>query len=321
MEPLISVITVNYNQSALTNVMIESLKKCTYKNLEIIVVDNASPDDQPEEIKAQHPEIKLVKSAKNLGFAGGNNLGMEVANGEYVLFLNNDTEVEPSFLEPMIDVFKNDESIGMASPKIIYYGTDDIIQYAGAVGINMITGRGRKIGHGEKDLGQHDRSKLTDLAHGAALMIPMKVIVEVGLMPDIFFLYYEEHDWCEMVKRAGYKVMYVANSLIYHKESMSVGKNSPLKSYYMARNRLMFMRRNVRGLKYIFSVLFFLLISLPKNVLTHLMKFEFALLKTFVMGVYWNFKNKEIMQCPRIEMTPDGTYKVVETYQHQLLNF
>ena len=185
----------------------------------------------------------------------------------------------------------------------------------------MITGRGSKIGHGEKDIGQYDQSRLTDLAHGAALMIPMKVVSEVGLMPDIFFLYYEEHDWCEMVKRAGYKVMYVAESTIYHKESMSVGKNSPLKSYYMARNRLMFMRRNSKGLNYVLSLLYFIVISFPKKVFTHLLKFEFGLLSTYVKGVTWNLRHRNVHQNPRILNSPDGSHQVIDTYEHQLISF
>ncbi|MDN5211682.1 glycosyltransferase family 2 protein [Fulvivirgaceae bacterium BMA12] len=321
MEPLISIISVNYNQSGLTCLMIESLKNCSYKNIEIIVVDNASPDDNPLLIKEQYPDINLIVSHKNLGFAGGNNLGVEVARGKHVLFLNNDTEVHPGFLEPMVKILEDDPEIGMVSPKIIYHNTDDIIQYAGAVGINMITGRGSKIGHGEKDMGQYDQSRLTDLAHGAALMIPMKVIKEVGLMPDIFFLYYEEHDWCEMVKRAGYKVMYMALATVYHKESMSVGKNSPLKSYFMARNRLMFMRRNARGIRYLLSLAFFIMISFPKKIFTHGIKLEFQLLTTYVKGVLWNFSHGNVHQSPRLLESADGDYRIIDTYEHELVSF
>ena len=321
MEPLISIISVNYNQSELTCLMIDSLKKCSYKNLEIIVVDNASPSDNPHLIKERYPDVRLIVSPSNLGFAGGNNLGVEAARGKYILFLNNDTEVDPGFLEPMVSVLENDPTIGMASPKIIYYNTGNIIQYAGAVAINTITGRGRKIGHGEKDIGQHDQSRVTDLAHGAALMVPMEVIRKVGLMPDIFFLYYEEHDWCEMVKRAGYKVMYVAEATVYHKESMSVGKNSPLKSYYMARNRLMFTRRNSDGLHCLMSLLYFFTIAFPRKVLTHLLKFEFKLLLPYLKGVFWNLTHRNVYKNPRILPGVEGTGRIVDTYQHEVVSF
>lgn len=321
MEYLVSIISVNYNQSALTCLMIDSIKKCTYKNIEIIIVDNASPDDNPYLITEEHPDINLVVSDTNLGFAGGNNLGVKIARGKYILFLNNDTEVHPGFLEPMVNAFEKDPGLGMVSPKIIYHDTDNIIQYAGAIAINMITGRGSKIGHGEKDIGQHDQSRLTALAHGAALMIPMKVITKVGLMPDIFFLYYEEHDWCEMVKRAGYKVMYIAEATVYHKESMSVGKNSPLKSYFMARNRLMFMRRNSKGLNLVISLLYFFVISFPKQMITHLLKLEFHLLSTYLKGITWNLKHYRVHKNPRIISRSDGTMDVIDTYCHQPISF
>jgi GT2 family glycosyltransferase len=100
--PLVSLISINYNQAQVTCDMVASLRRVTYPHLEIIVVDNASPSDNPDIIKERFPEVKLIKSDQNLGFAGGNNLGIAQAKGEYLLFLNNDTEVEPDFLEPLV---------------------------------------------------------------------------------------------------------------------------------------------------------------------------------------------------------------------------
>lgn len=172
----------------------------------------------------------------------------------------------------------------MVSPKIVYFGLNKI-QYAGAIGINPYTGRGSKIGHMEENDGRYFESKFTDLAHGAAMMIPMEVVKKVGMMPDIFFLYYEEHDWCEIIKRAGYKVKYIGNSTIYHKESVSVGKDSPLKIYYMTRNRLLFMRRNYSGITLLISILFFIVFSIPKNTFTYLRK-SWKLLIAFYKGIF-----------------------------------
>ncbi|MDN5200202.1 glycosyltransferase family 2 protein [Fulvivirgaceae bacterium BMA10] len=317
-QPLVSIISVNYNQSGLTCQMIDSIKQCAYRNIEIIIVDNASPSDEPDKIKEANPDIHLIKCEQNLGFAGGNNEGVKEAKGKYIFFLNNDTEVDPGFLEPLVEAFENNANLGMASPKIIYHGTDNIIQYAGEGGINPLTGRGKKSGRGEKDMGQFDTSTETALGHGAAMMVPLKVIEEVGLMPDIFFLYYEEHDWCEMIKRAGYKVMYVANATIYHKESMSVGKNSPLKSYYMARNRLIFMRRNSKGLVRLLSILFFIFLTIPKNTLKHLIKFEFKLLQTFLKGVFWNIGHDNVKQNPRLIKNTLNGFDITGAYQHRL---
>jgi GT2 family glycosyltransferase len=137
--PLVSVISINYNQARVTCDMVASLRRITYPNLEIIVVDNASPSDNPDIIKEEFPEVNLIKSAQNLGFAGGNNLGIAQAKGEYLLFLNNDTEVEPDFLEPLVELFENNPKAGIASPKIKYFDGEHLIQYAGSRGINPWT--------------------------------------------------------------------------------------------------------------------------------------------------------------------------------------
>ncbi|KAA3436769.1 glycosyltransferase family 2 protein [Rufibacter hautae] len=293
-KPLVSVISVNYNQAAVTCEMVSSLRKVTYPNIEVIVVDNASPTDDPGIIQELYPEVKLIRSAVNLGFAGGNNLGIAQAKGEYIFFLNNDTEVAPDFLEPLVTLFQQDCQAGIASPKIIYYGTDRMIQYAGSKGINPWTGRSITIGQFEQDNGQHNASAATVLADGAAMMVPMRIIKEVGMMPELYFLYYEELDWCEMIKRAGYTCHYVASSEIYHKESVSVGKASVLKTYYMNRNRLLFIRRNIKGLALWTSMLIFLLAAIPKKALGFGLRLEGKHLKALARGLWWNLTARHI---------------------------
>lgn len=291
--PLISIITINYNQERITCELLESLQYLNYKNIEVFVIDNAS-NVNPEPLIAQKfPNVRVIVSPVNLGFAGGNNLGIKEAKGKYILLLNNDTEVDPDFLDPMVSLMEKDSSIGMASPKIVFHNTN-IIQYAGSKSINPYTGRGSKIGNKEVDHGQHDTTRETDLAHGAALIISAEVIKKVGLMPEIFFLYYEEHDWCEAVKRAGYKIYFVSDSTVYHKESLSVGKNNPLKTYYLNRNRLLYMRRNVWGIKLVFGILFFILISVPKNTFKFLIKREVQHLKAFYKGIFWNLYHPSV---------------------------
>ena len=137
-------------------------------------------------------------------------------------------------------------------------------------------------------MGQHDTLRQTDLAHGAAMMVPRKVIDKAGEMPEIFFLYYEELDWCESIKNCGYTIHVVPASKVYHKESMSVGKNSTLKTYYMTRNRLLFMRRNTKGAAKISWILFFLIFSIPKNTANYILKREIDQLKAFWKGFIWN---------------------------------
>ena len=295
LRPLVSIISINYNQAKVTCQMLASLEKVTYPNIEIIIVDNASPSDDLSCIEEDYPMVNLIRSSENLGFAGGNNLGILKARGEYLLFLNNDTEVEPDFLEPLVELFENDVTAGIASPKIIYFGTD-LIQYAGSKGINPWTGRSITIGHLEKDEGQHNKSMKTELADGAAIMVPRRILHDVGLMPELFFLYYEELDWVESIKRAGYSCHYVASSTIYHKESISVGKESVLKTYFMNRNRLLFIRRNTNGAAFLSSSLVFLLAAFPKKVLAYSLKGKWKHLMALSSGLWWNLTNFNVQQ-------------------------
>jgi len=291
--PKVSIISINYNGAAVTCELLESLKKVTYPNFEVIVVDNASKEDASS-IHKNHPWIKFISSTENLGFAGGNNLGLNAATGDYFLLLNNDTEVEPGFLQPIIELMENDKSIGVASPKIIFHHSPGVIQFAGFNPINPYTGRGTSIGFGQMDIGQYNQSHETSRAHGAAMMISRKAVEKVGLMADLFFLYYEEMDYCERIKKAGFSIWYEAKSTIYHKESMSTGKGSTLKTYYLTRNRLLYQRRNVQGFQLLFSILFFTLISIPKNSIQYLLKGKLDMLKAFWKGVLWNITAKDI---------------------------
>lgn len=288
--PLISLITITFNSTNDTIEFLESVKKITYPNYEIIIVDNASKENPKEKLLKILPDIIFIRSEINLGFAGGNNLGLTLAKGDYIFFLNNDTLLFRDFLEPIVEFMINHPEAGMASPKVLY--SDSVtIQYAGAISINFL-GRGRRIGLHEKDVGQYDFISETDLGHGAALIIPKVIVEKVGAMPEIFFLYYEEHDWCEQVKKHGYKMYYLGNSQILHKESVSTGGNeSYLKVYYLNRNRLLFMRRNFKGLKRILGLSFYAIFAFPKNLLTYLLKGRFDLARAIVSGLYWNLTN------------------------------
>jgi GT2 family glycosyltransferase len=287
-KPLVSIVTVNFNQVQHTMDLLKSLRKVTYPNFEVIVVDNCSHENPEPEISRSYPEVKIVVSDENLGFAGGNNLGVLKSSGKYVMFLNNDTEVDPSFLEPLVELFEQNPTAGAASSKILYFNSDNIIQYAGSTALNPLTGRNKRIGYQERDNGQHNTLRETDLAHGCAMMVPRKVIDEVGMMPELFFLYYEEIDWCETIKRGGYKIYFVPQSKVYHKESMSVGKKSTLKTYYMTRNRLLFMRRNSSGFRKTTAMLYFMFLALPKNLFVHLLHKETEHIKALWRGCVWN---------------------------------
>lgn len=290
-EPLVSIITVNYDHPEVTCALLTSLRQVTYPNVEIVVVDNASPNDDPAMIPASFPEVTFIKSQVNLGFAGGNNLAVRQVKGKYILFLNNDTEVEPGFLEPLVAKCESNPIVGAVSPKIRYWSKPDTIQYTGQAPINPWTVRSHGNGWGQKDIGQFDRDALTSFVHGATMMIPMEVILKVGLMAEIYFLYYEELDWGARIRAAGLELWYVHDSLIYHKESISTGKMSPFKTYWMNRSRWLYLRRNVHGFTFLIALLFQIGISIPKNLIVYLIKRQTDHLKSYVRAIHWHLKN------------------------------
>jgi len=286
--PLISIITINYNSIKVTCEFLESTKKLFYRNFEIIVVDNASKEDPTEIITSRFPEVKLIVNSKNLGFTGGNNAGMALANGDYFFIVNNDTEVTDNLLDELLKPFEQDKSIGVVSPKIKYFDHPNIIQYAGFTEINPITGRNKTIGDKERDQGQHDTPGYTSYAHGAAMFLKKEVVEQTGMFADIFFLYYEELDWSARIQRAGFRIYYQPSAVIYHKESISVGKNSTLKTYYLTRNRILFMRRNVRGIHTLIWPLFLVAFSIPKNSIQFFLSGKIDHLKAFWSALLWN---------------------------------
>ena len=247
--PEISIITVNYNGLSDTLKMIESVVSNCLQSYEIIVVDNGSVNDETIPINKQFPFVKVIRSSQNLGFAGGNNLGYKYATAKNIFFLNNDTIIRDNSLQYLVEILSSNPRIGGASPKILYNDETGHIQYAGYTELSCVTIRNRTIGSNEKDIGQFDKTTSTAYLHGAAMMVKREVIESVGAMPECYFLYYEEMDWSTMIRNAGFSLIYEPRAKVYHNESSSTGKESPLKIYYMTRNRLLFASRN-RGEQY-----------------------------------------------------------------------
>src|SRR5258706_1619812 len=289
--PLVSIISINYNSLQDTLEFLESVHRLSYPAIEIILVDNASRENPKEIIQMKFPQDNFNRSGRNLGSGGCNNLGIVASKGQYLLFLNNDTLVVAGFIETLVEFMVDHPDAGMASPKVLF-PDGKTIQYAGAIKISALTGRGKRLGLMESDNGEYDRTYKTDLGHGAAMIVPRDVMNRVGLLPEVYFLYYEEHDWCEQIKRHGYSMYYVGTTKILHKESVSTGGDeSYLKVYFINRNRLLFMRRNSSGLPLMLGISFFFLISIPKKMSSYLLKGKFNLVKALWNGIYWNLTN------------------------------
>jgi len=267
--PLISVIIVNYNTSQEIRALLISLAQVNYANLEIIIVDNASPNDSLQHLAKDFSGLQIIYSPENLGFAGGNNLGLQVAKGDFLLLINPDTIIEKGAITVMLNIFRQNPMVGLVSPKIKYHKSPDTIQYAGMSAMSPWTMRTRSYGKGKKDNPEFDVSKPTFFGHGAAMMIKREVLDRVGGMEEAYFLYYEELDWCLQMRQAGFEVYYAAQATVWHKESVAVERDSPLKKYYMSRNRLLFARRHFTRWQLLVSSLYTLLVLLPKNIYTH----------------------------------------------------
>ncbi len=297
-NPKVSFITVNFNQLEVTLEMIQSIYDTTKIPFEIIVVDNASKVDPQEALRKQFPEVIYIQSGGNLGFAKANNLGVDASKGDYLFFVNNDTELTESLAQNLAQFLAENPTVGAVSPLICYFpegekGAADVIQYAGTTELSAWTGRNQTIGEKEIDRGQFDTPQSTAYAHGAAMMVPRKVVDEVGAWPEDFFLYYEELDWCAQIKKAGYQIFVVPTTKIYHKESLTIGPESPLKVFYINRNRVLFMRRNHSIRSLIPYFVFLWLVTYPKNIVTYLLRGKSNLMKAFHRGVWWNlFPNK-----------------------------
>lgn len=291
-QPLVSIISVNFNQIQVTLELLESLRKISFRDFEIILVDNGSIENSAHLISEKYHEVNYIFSEKNLGFSGGNNLGIRASKGEYLFFVNNDAEVTEGCIETLLQLFNSFPSLGIVSPRICYdpklTNNQQIIQYAGATHIHPMTARNEILGEKQIDQGQFTVAQETAYVHGAAMMTKREVIENVGVMPEEFFLYYEELDWSEQIRNAGYKVYVEPNALVFHKESLAVGKNSTLKTYYHTRNRILFVRRNRSWSQIVIFYLFLFFFTIPKNTLVFLKNREWGNISAFYKGIWWN---------------------------------
>lgn len=293
-QPLVSIVTVNYNQTELTLALLESIRRQDYAPVQVIVVDNGSRENPTQIIQTRFPDTICIRSEQNLGFAGGNNLALPAAKGDYLFFVNNDAEITPGCIATLAQHFKAFPQTGIVSPLLCYFGHNpELIQYAGMTSVNPLTARNRTIGEREPNAQQYTQSAPTAYAHGAAMMVPRAVLDTVGPMDSGFFLYYEELDWCARIRRKGFEIWVAPLAKVYHKESATVQELGALKTYYLTRNRLRFMRRNFSALPLSFFFLFLWLVTVPKNTFLYLWRRQTDNLRAFWLGILWNFGLKK----------------------------
>lgn len=235
----IAVVILNYKLKDLVLKCVDSVLKSSYKNLQVIVVDNNSGDNIEQSIP-HNSKIIFIQSGGNLGFTGGNNLGIKKAletRADYIFVLNPDTTIKNNTISELLKKTEK-YNAGIASPKI-YFSNSKIIWYAGGK-FDSANVLGSHIGVDQKDVGQFDQDNETDFATGAAMFIKREVFEQIGLFDERYFMYYEDSDFCFRAKKAGFKIMYIYSSLVYHLNAQSTGLGSSLQDFYITRNRMLF---------------------------------------------------------------------------------
>jgi GT2 family glycosyltransferase len=246
---LVYVILVNWNGWADTSECVESCARLRGVDFQLIVVDNHSDDDSVSQLASRFPDLRVVQSDADLGFAGGNNLGIELALAEgadFVWVLNNDTTVAPEALEALVRSASENPDAGMFGSKVFYYANPQVIWYAGGELAKRKAGYPLHIGADQLDDGRFDSVRSVEFITGCSLLVRRQVIEQIGLMREDYFMYWEDVDWCARAQAAGWECLYVPTSRVWHKVSASMRGSGRLDLRYETRNRLYFYSRNRR---------------------------------------------------------------------------
>ena len=245
--PLVYLVVLNWNGFEDTVECLESCRAISCPNLRVLLVDNGSEDGSEARLRERFPEVELIETGRNLGFAGGNNVGIRRALAQgaaYVVLLNNDTVVDPGFVASLVKTAQSDPKVGMLCSKIYRFDERDVLWYAGG-DMNEWLGLGKHRGDGERDAGQFDLVAEVNRPTGCSLMVTRALCERVGLLDEDYFLYCEDLDWGLRSRKAGFKVVYDPGSRVWHKVSRSsAGKQSGVVLYYYSRNMLLCLDRN-----------------------------------------------------------------------------
>ena len=287
--PSVSVLITNYNGKSYLQECLRSVTALEYPRIEVVVVDNGSTDGSVSMVAAEFPNVKVVASDSNLGYAGGNNLGLRFACGEYILFLNNDATVERETVTKLIEAAAEEERIGVLGCKI-YFGEGLTLQHAG--GILFPWGVSRLVGCGERDTGQFDEMRDVDWVSGAALMVKRDVVDSVGPLETYFGLYKEDIDLCFRAHKADFRVVYVSAAVVHHRGSIATDTllDAPGKYYWRQRSRIAFAIKNF-GTSGCLVWLVWEMWNLAFRIISAIYRSDGRWLSALLRAYYWNVVN------------------------------
>lgn len=280
-HPKVAVVIIHWNRRELLEKFLPSVLRSSYPNLKVVVADNNSPDDSVAFVRQHYPQITIVQNDDNYGYAGGYNHALKHVNADYFVLLNNDIEVTPRWIEPVIEAMEKDKSIGACQPKMLDYNNKHQFEYAGAAGgfidhLGYAFCRGRLFENLEDDHGQYNNEHTVFWATGACLFIRAEVYRKLHGFDEHFFAHMEEIDLCWRMQLAGYGLKVIPASQVYHVGGGTLNKQSSKKTYLNFRNNLIMLTKNlpvstllwlipVRSFLDLFSSFFFLINGLPKQ--------------------------------------------------------
>ena len=293
--PLVSIIVLNLNGLEHLDTCLKSVAMTTYPNFEVILVDNGSTDGSVEHVAKRYPSVRIIRNNRNLGFAAANNVGIRLTKGDYVILLNNDTEVDPNWVSEMVQVAESDPLIAACQPKIMNFYDRKKFEYAGAAGgfidiYGYPLARGRVFDFVEIDHGQYDNSCNIFWASGAAMLIKRQALRKTGLLDELFFIYHEETDLCWRFHLSGYRVVFVPSAKIFHKGGATY-KRKPYASWYLLhRNDFVMLMKN-------YSTHNLVKITVPRLTLEFVAACKFAFERdmnrvwVMIKAMFWVLKN------------------------------
>ncbi|TWF32398.1 hypothetical protein FHW36_11673 [Chitinophaga polysaccharea] len=250
--PSVAVVILNWNGKAFLEKFLPSVCRSTYGNLQLVLADNASTDDSVAFVEAHYPRIRVIRNARNDGFAGGYNDALQHVTADIYVLLNQDVEVEAGWIEPVVALMQEDPRIAACQPKMRAYLQPDEFEYAGAAGgwmdfLGYTFCRGRILYTVEKDYGQYNNASDIFWATGAALFIRSECFHQMGGFDRDFFAHMEEVDLCWRLQRAGYRICYCPDSTVFHVGGGSLPQGNPRKLYLNFRNNLMMLWKNLHS--------------------------------------------------------------------------
>jgi len=264
-EPLVGVVVLNWNGIDDTLACLDSLRRGTFGNYELVLVDNGSDEAEVERLR-QLTGVTLIEHRENVGFTRGNNAGIRAALARgcsHVLLLNNDTVVEETMLERLVGAVERDPRIGIVGPKIHYFDEPGVIWFAGGT-VDLWRGESAHVGMGERDDGRYDAAEDVDYVTACAMLVKRAVFEEIGGLETSYFIYFDETDFCVRARRRGFRVVMAPDARLLHRVSRAMGSGSARYWFHFTRSRVIFLRRHASRLQRLTAAAWILLVDVPR---------------------------------------------------------